>query len=79
MVLMILMWSRKLAIETAREVCTNALVTLAIGICLIGIQPESVDLGMEMTGPVGSRMEELIDLTIKQLREWTITCALRSP
>lgn len=47
---------------------------------LIGIQPELTDvLGLDMTEPVRSRLDEIIDMAITTLREWGITCVLQSP
>jgi hydrogenase maturation protease len=54
--------------------------TMPPKIRLIGIQPELTDvLGLEMTGPVRSRLDEIVDLAIKTLREWRITCVSQSP
>jgi hydrogenase maturation protease len=46
-------------------------------ICLIGIQPHSVDVGLEMTEPMKSMLEELTGLIIEKLKQWDVTCALR--
>jgi hydrogenase maturation protease len=48
-------------------------------ICLIGIQPASVEAGLEMTEEISSRKEELIDLSIGRLQKWGVTCVLQSP
>jgi hydrogenase maturation protease len=48
-------------------------------ICLMGIQPESIDVGLEMTERIGSRVDELVQRIIHKLEEWNITCALQSP
>jgi hypothetical protein len=48
-------------------------------VCLIGIQPGCLDLGLEMTEAVRLRREELVDLTLRKLRQWGVTCALQSP
>jgi len=48
------------------------------GICLIGIQPQSLNTGLEMTELIGNKMEELITLSINKLKEWKIECALQS-
>jgi len=47
-------------------------------LCLIGIQPESIDVGLEMTECIRNKMEELITLAIKTLGGWDIECALQS-
>lgn len=46
---------------------------------LIGIEPEVVELGLEMTDTIRSKMKDLIALTIKTLEEWSVACALQSP
>lgn len=48
-------------------------------LCLIGIQPQSLEVGLEMTECIRDRIEELIARAIKKLEEWNIECALRSP
>lgn len=48
-------------------------------ICLIGIQPQSIDMGLEMTQCIIDKMEELTGVVIAKLKEWNIECALRSP
>jgi hydrogenase maturation protease len=47
-------------------------------ICLIGIQPQSVAVGLEMTEQIRDKIEDLIDLTIKKLEEWNVRCVLQS-
>jgi hydrogenase maturation protease len=47
-------------------------------ICLIGIQPESIDVGLEMTKRIKSTLGELTGLIIEKLRQWDVTCALQS-
>jgi hydrogenase maturation protease len=46
---------------------------------LIGIQPQSLDVGLTMTECVSGKMNQLIDLIIQTLKEWNIECALRCP
>lgn len=46
---------------------------------LVGIQPQSLEVGLELTECVAEKMEELLKITIKTLKEWNIECALRSP
>ena len=48
-------------------------------ICLIGIQPASTDIGLEMTGPVRSAFGRMTGLMIEKLKQWDVTCALQSP
>ncbi len=42
-------------------------------ICLIGIQPESIEVGLEMTERVKGKTEELVGRTIAKLGEWGVT------
>jgi hydrogenase maturation protease len=46
---------------------------------LIGIQPQSIRVGLEMTDCVAGKIERVIALIIKILKEWNIECALLSP
>jgi len=48
-------------------------------ITLIGIQPESLDLGLDMTDIISSKVEDLIVLALNTLREWNVECVLQSP
>jgi hydrogenase maturation protease len=48
-------------------------------LCLIGIQPKSLDLGLDMTPEIWDKKDILIGRIIKKLQEWNIACALRSP
>jgi len=45
---------------------------------LIGIQPQSLETGLDMTDCISGKMEELISLILKTLKEWNIECALQS-
>jgi hydrogenase maturation protease len=46
-------------------------------ICLIGIQPKSLDVSLEMTEEIKGKIETVIDLILRKLKEWKIECALR--
>jgi hydrogenase maturation protease len=48
-------------------------------LCLIGIQPKSLDLGLDMTREIWDKKDILIGRIIKKLQEWNIACVLRSP
>jgi len=48
-------------------------------LCLIGIQPKSLELGLDMTREIWDKKDTLIDLIVRQLRDWNIPCASRSP
>jgi hydrogenase maturation protease len=47
-------------------------------LCLIGIQPKSLELGLDMTQEIWDKKTELVELVIKKLGVWNISCALRS-
>lgn len=47
-------------------------------ICLVGIQPESLDIGLDMTDEIKEKIEALIDAIIGKLKEWNVKCALLS-
>ncbi|HCL81557.1 MAG TPA: hydrogenase expression/formation protein [Nitrospiraceae bacterium] len=47
-------------------------------ICLVGIQPKSLDVGLDMTPEIDGKMEDMINLIIKTLQSWGVECALRS-
>ncbi len=44
-------------------------------ICLIGIQPESIDVGLNMTDRISLKMDQLISMAIRKLEEWGVRCA----
>jgi hydrogenase maturation protease len=46
-------------------------------ICLIGIQPQTIALGLELTDLIQKKLPDLVALTIKQLEEWGIRCSRR--
>jgi hydrogenase maturation protease len=42
---------------------------------LVGIQPENIDLGMELSAKVSARFNELIQMVIRELENWGISVA----
>jgi hydrogenase maturation protease len=48
-------------------------------LCIIGIQPKSLELGIDMTPEIWDKQEALIERLVRKLREWNIPCVLRSP
>jgi hydrogenase maturation protease len=48
-------------------------------IIIIGIQPKSMDIGLDMTEEIGGKMPDLINTAIKTLENWDIKCVLQSP
>jgi hydrogenase maturation protease len=48
-------------------------------ICLIGMQPESLAMGLELSEPVKSKMEEIVERVIMKLETWGVVCTSPSP
>lgn len=46
---------------------------------LIGVQPKSLDVGLDMTDEVRLQLDAIIELAIQKLTEWSVACVLRSP
>lgn len=46
---------------------------------LIGIQPQSLEVGLDLSECIRSKIQQVIDAIIETLREWNIICALQSP
>jgi hydrogenase maturation protease len=46
---------------------------------LIGIQPETIRPGLEISDTLRSKIDEVIGIVIKILKGWNIECALRYP
>ena len=46
-------------------------------ICLIGIQPQTIAMGLELTELIQERLEILVARIIDQLKEWGIDCGRR--
>jgi hydrogenase maturation protease len=47
-------------------------------LCLIGIQPKSLELGLDMTPEIWDKKEVLIEHIVNTLGEWNVPCALQS-
>ncbi len=47
-------------------------------ICLIGIQPESMETSTELSDVVGNKMDALIDKVLERLKEWGTEAVLKS-
>ena len=43
-------------------------------ICLIGVQPQTIALGLELTELIQKKLPDLVALTIKQLEDWGVEC-----
>lgn len=46
---------------------------------LIGIQPQSLDVGLDVTECISGKIGKIIDLIIETLKEWNIECVSLSP
>ncbi len=53
--------------------------TTPLDVCLIGIQPKSLDVGLDMTEEIRVKLDDIIDLAVQKLNEWNVECALPSP
>ncbi len=53
--------------------------TTPLDVCLIGIQPKSLDVGLDMTDEIRVKLDDLIGLAIQKLKEWNVECVLQSP
>jgi hydrogenase maturation protease len=43
-------------------------------ICLIGIQPQSIDVGLNMTDEINDKVDELIEKAVTRLKKWGVLC-----
>jgi hydrogenase maturation protease len=50
-----------------------------LDVCLVGIQPKELDVGLDMTPEIRVKLDALIELVLQKLKEWNIECVLRSP
>jgi hydrogenase maturation protease len=48
-------------------------------ICIIGIQPRSMELGLDMSPEIWDKVNELVERMVSKLQEWNVPCALLSP
>ncbi|MFH1076775.1 MAG: HyaD/HybD family hydrogenase maturation endopeptidase [Pseudomonadota bacterium] len=48
--------------------------TMPKTLCLIGVQPKAVELGLEMTSDILARMDDVVKLIVDKLRAWDIAC-----
>lgn len=47
-------------------------------VCLVGIQPKSLDVGLDMTKEIDGKLDTVIKTVVLKLNEWGIQCALQS-
>ena len=43
-------------------------------ICLIGIQPQSIDVGLNMTDGINDKIDKLIEEALIRLKRWGVLC-----
>lgn len=48
-------------------------------ICIVGIQPGSIELGLDLSREMCEKMDALISHITDKLRSWNVPCVLRSP
>lgn len=53
--------------------------TKPLEIKIIGIQPKSMDIGLEMTEEINDQMACLLQMVIEHLQKWSVKCASLSP
>jgi hydrogenase maturation protease len=46
---------------------------------LVGMQPKSLDVGLDMTSEIRVKLDTIIALAVQKLKEWNVECALQSP
>jgi hydrogenase maturation protease len=46
---------------------------------LIGIQPQSLEVGLELSDCISGKIQQFIDAIIETLKEWNVACVLQSP
>jgi len=45
---------------------------------LVGIQPKSLAVGLELTDEIRTRLDDIIELAIQKLKEWDVKVSLKS-
>jgi hydrogenase maturation protease len=53
--------------------------TVPPSVSLVGIQPKSLDVGLEMTNDIKNQFGSIIDLAVNILTQWGIACSRRHP
>ncbi len=48
-------------------------------VSLVGIQPKSLAVSLDMTEEIRVKLDELIVLAVRKLAEWNVACVSRSP
>ena len=46
-------------------------------VCLIGIQPQTIELGLELSELLQGKLEELLGVITARLKEWGVECQVR--
>lgn len=47
-------------------------------ICLIGIQPQTIETGLELTALLRGKMDLLVEKIIRKLQDWGLSCSRRN-
>lgn len=48
-------------------------------VVLVGVQPKTLETGLDMTPEIQVKLNTLIELVLQKLKEWNIECVLQSP
>jgi len=51
--------------------------TTPLEICLVGIQPKSLDVGLDMTDEIRTRLDDIIELALWKLKEWNVQSSMK--
>ncbi len=46
-------------------------------VCLIGIQPKSLEVGLDMTQEIQAQLDSIISLAVQRLTAWGVGCSLK--
>lgn len=57
---------------------TKLMGALPKELCLIGIQPKTIELGLDMTPEIWDNVDVLIERLVDKLRDWNVPCVLQS-
>ncbi|HEX9020189.1 MAG TPA: HyaD/HybD family hydrogenase maturation endopeptidase [Nitrospirota bacterium] len=48
-------------------------------LCLVGIQPKALEVGLDMTPEICDKVQTLVERVATRLQDWNVQCVLRSP
>ncbi|MCL0046898.1 HyaD/HybD family hydrogenase maturation endopeptidase [Thermodesulfovibrionales bacterium] len=55
----------------------EALDMRPLEICLIGIQPKFINVGLDMTDEMNEKLDTLVEMSIEKLKAWNVECVLQ--